>query len=619
MGAGSRSPFADGGTLRLFDKRRLGRVRLDPGSQRPSGPTQERISVRSVPRPGRARYRPGQGPAAGSVGAGGVGNLLADQALWQARLHPRRRVDTLADDELRTLHRALRTATRAAVRHGGVHIPGHAAGVRASVRRRCARCAGYDRLAGMPAKVGEVTPFLVDSGGSKSWLFVKVETDDGLIGWGEVYTQADRDGAMLAHLNEMGRHLVGRNPFAIKHFASVMYLDYALRRPAMDFWSALSGLEQALWDIAGKACGQPVYNLLGGPCRERFACMPMAGPRARPTPDELARCASDVVARGFTALKFDPFTNPWRTHIGRVEEDLAVERVRAVREAVGNDVEILVEVHRRLAPNEAIRVAQRLEPFEPFWFEEPIDAEDMAGLAEVRSRISLPVVTGEALYSKSQFAEVFAQPRRGHPQSGCVQLRRHPGAEGDRRDGRAVARHRRAAQLQQHDRRPGQHAARLGVHPQFSHHRVLRQLRSHGPRDRAHAVRRQGQLIALPTAPGLGIELDEAALRRHPLQARRATPYPLVRRGALSEDHQRHRVPSARHALRVGVSAHRHRRGHPRPGPGLERPAQRARRGGGEPARPAPDRRRSDADRVHLAQAVRRASTRSARSGSSRR
>ena len=142
-------------------------------------------------------------------------------------------------------------------------------------------------------QITQVTPFLVDSGGNKSWLFVKLETDEGLVGWGEAYTQADRDHAMLAHLEEMGRHLVGRTPFAIKHFSSVMYLDYALRRPAMDFWSALSALEQAMWDIVGKACGQPVYNLLGGPCRDRSACTPTAG-QTRQHAGEYA--GSDVVA-----------------------------------------------------------------------------------------------------------------------------------------------------------------------------------------------------------------------------------------------------------------------------------------------------------------------------------
>src|SRR4030088_3475041 len=203
-------------------------------------------------------------------------------------------------------------------------------------------------------QVTQITPYLVDSGSSKSWLFVKVQTDEGLVGWGEAYTQADRDRAMLAHIEEMGRHLIGRSPFAIKHFSSVMYLDYALRRPAMDFWCALSGLEQALWDIVGKACGQPVYNLLGGPCRDRIRVYANGWSEGAKSPDELARAADKVVARGFTALKFDPFSNPWRTHIGRAEEALAVERVKAVREAVGPKVEILVEAHRRLAPNDAL-------------------------------------------------------------------------------------------------------------------------------------------------------------------------------------------------------------------------------------------------------------------------
>src|ERR1041385_6301919 len=253
-----------------------------------------------------------------------------------------------------------------------------------------------------------VTPFLVDTGGSKSWLFVKLDTDEGIVGWGEAYTQSDRDAAMLAHLHEMGRHLVGRSPFAIKHFSSVMFLDYAVRRPAMDFYSALSAIEQAMWDVVGKACGQPVYNLLGGPCRDRIRVYANGWSDRASTPAEFAEQAAAVVARGFTALKFDPFSDPWRTHIGRAAEELAVERVRAVREAVGPAVEVLVEVHRRLAPNEAIRIAHQLEQFDPFWYEEPIDAEDIRGLAEVRRRINLPVVTGEALYSKNQFAEVFA-------------------------------------------------------------------------------------------------------------------------------------------------------------------------------------------------------------------
>jgi galactonate dehydratase len=117
--------------------------------------------------------------------------------------------------------------------------------------------------------------------------------------------------------------------------------------------------------------------------------------------------ATAVIAKGFSALKFDPFPNPWRAYIGKAEEDHAVRRVAAVREAVGPDVEILVEVHRRLAPAQAIRVANRIEEFRPYWYEEPVSARDLDGLAEVKHTIGLPVVTGEELYTKNEFRDVM--------------------------------------------------------------------------------------------------------------------------------------------------------------------------------------------------------------------
>ena len=368
-----------------------------------------------------------------------------------------------------------------------------------------------------PMRVTGVTPFLVDSGGAKSWLFVKVETDTGLIGWGEAYTQQDRDGAMLAHLVEMGRHLVGRSPFAIKHFSSVMYLDYALRRPAMDFWSALSAIEQAMWDIVGKACGQPVYNLLGGACRERIRVYANGWSDRASTPRDFAERACQVGGRGFTALKFDPFNNPWRSHIGRAEEQLAIDRVRAVREAVGPDVEILVEVHRRLAPNEAIRIANRLEQFAPFWYEEPIDAEDMDGLAEVRRRIALPVVTGEALYSKSQFAQVFAQRAADilNPDvcncGGILALKEIASA--------AEPWHVTVSPHNYNSTTVGL-ASTLQVSaciPNFLITEYFVNFEAMGREIAGNTFEVKDSCIELPTAPGLGIELDEAALARHAL------------------------------------------------------------------------------------------------------
>ncbi len=257
-------------------------------------------------------------------------------------------------------------------------------------------------------KITEIKTYLVHPGSGKNWLFVKVETDAGIHGWGEAYTQADRDRSIEVTVQQLRRYLIGRNPFDIKHFTYMAYTDFATRRGSMEFYCALSGIEHALWDICGKATGQPVYNLLGGAARTRIRVY-ANGWGGGGSLENLADAAKAVVARGFTALKFDPFPNPWRAYISRRDEEMAVARVAAVREAVGPDVEILVEVHRRLAPMHAVRVARQLEAYRPYWYEEPVSARDMAGLAEARREINLPIVTGEELYTKAEFRPVFEQ------------------------------------------------------------------------------------------------------------------------------------------------------------------------------------------------------------------
>ena len=143
----------------------------------------------------------------------------------------------------------------------------------------------------------------------KNLLFVKVETDAGLFGWGEAYTQVDRERAIEIYIQELGRYLRGRSPFNIKHFTFTAYTDFASKRGGMDLYSAISGIEQALWDISGKAAGQPVYNLLGGKCRDRIRVYANGWAEAG-TPEALAEKALKVVEIGFTALKFDPFPGP---------------------------------------------------------------------------------------------------------------------------------------------------------------------------------------------------------------------------------------------------------------------------------------------------------------------
>lgn len=360
-----------------------------------------------------------------------------------------------------------------------------------------------------------VRTFLVDPGSHKHWLFVKVETDSGLHGWGECYTQLDRDRAIEAHVHELARYLAGRSPFDIKHFTYVAYTDFGARRGSMDLYSAISGIEQALWDIAGKAAGQPVYNLLGGAFRTRLRVYANGWATAG-EPDGVATQAQAVVRRGFTALKFDPFPGPWRAYIDRRDEDGAVARVRAVREAVGPDVDILVEVHRRLAPGPAIRVAHRMEPYAPFWYEEPVSVRDLGGLLEAKRSIALPVVTGEEIYTKTEFHEVIGRRAADilNPDvcncGGILELREiaamaephHIAVSPHNYNSTTVG---LAATL---------HAA-AGM-PNFLITEYFVNFEAMGAEIARPPFRVDNGYIALPTTPGLGLDLDEDALARHP-------------------------------------------------------------------------------------------------------
>ncbi len=258
-------------------------------------------------------------------------------------------------------------------------------------------------------KIKAVKSFSIHPGWRKNWIFVKVETDEGIVGWGEAYTQYDRDRSVMAHLDELSRYMVGRDPFEIKYFTQMAYDEFGARRGSLEFYSAVSGIEAALWDVVGKALGQPVYNLLGGKVRDKIRVYANGWSYKMYEPDDFARAAVGVVEQGFTAMKFDPLPRPWRTYIPRDHIRHAVKVVKAIRDAVGPDVELLLDIHRRLAPVHAIELAGRLEEFEPYWFEEPCQAENMDAIAEVRAATTIPVVTGENIFAKWGFRQVFDQ------------------------------------------------------------------------------------------------------------------------------------------------------------------------------------------------------------------
>ena len=376
-------------------------------------------------------------------------------------------------------------------------------------------------------RVSRVTPFLTNLGGGKNLLFVKVETDGGPHGWGECYTQTDRDTSILALVEALGRYVVGREAADITHFVHVAYHDFSAKRGAMDFWSAVSGIEQALWDIAGKRHGVPVYELLGGRCRDRIRVY-ANGWYSGKTPAEFAAHAKAMVARGFTALKFDPFPGPWRTHIAREAEEQAIATVAAVREAVGPDVDLLIEVHRRLAPMHAVRIARAMERFRPFWYEEPVSSTNLDALAECRRQIAIPIVTGEELYTRAEFRRVF-------------ELRAADIINPDVCNCGGILELRAIAQMAEpsfvtvsphnYNSTTVGLAATLQVSAAIPNFLITEYFVNFEARGREIAQPGfvvQDGFIAVPTAPGLGIELDEAALARHaggPLRAR-ALPSP---------------------------------------------------------------------------------------------
>ena len=256
-------------------------------------------------------------------------------------------------------------------------------------------------------KITEVECLPVHPGWRKNFVFVRVATDSGHVGWGEAYSQYDRDRPIAAQAEELGRYLVGRDPFRIRHFLQVAFDDYAQRRPSLEYWCAISGLEQALWDVVGKALDQPVHRLLGGAVRDRIRVYANGWSYKMERPDDFARAATEVVRKGFSALKFDPLPRPWRTYVPKAHVRHATAVVRAIRDAVGPDVDLLLDIHRRLAPMHAIDLAHALAPFEPYWFEEPCQVDNLEALAEVRRASRIPVVSGEALYGRADFRRLL--------------------------------------------------------------------------------------------------------------------------------------------------------------------------------------------------------------------
>jgi galactonate dehydratase len=252
---------------------------------------------------------------------------------------------------------------------------------------------------------------LVFNANMRNWIFVKVETDqDGLYGWGEA-TLEWKTAGVVGSIEDISRLLIGEDPFRIEHLYQIMTRQY-FWRPGIEGMSAISGIEQALWDIKGKALGVPVYELLGGRVRDRIRLYNHLGGGQMNVMYEstetgqFAENAIRIRESGYTALKFMavPRTEPVE---GMQQVKQAARYVAAIRDAVGDDMDLMVDLHARTWPAMGVEYCHALEPYGLLFFEEPCSTEDIDATLEVTRKSKIPIATGERLVGKYQFRDLI--------------------------------------------------------------------------------------------------------------------------------------------------------------------------------------------------------------------
>ena len=364
--------------------------------------------------------------------------------------------------------------------------------------------------------------------GGRYWILVKVTTDDGVVGWGECYAAAVGPAAMTAVIADVfERHMAGEDPANVELMARRAYSSGFTQRPDPTVMGAFSGLEIACWDILGKSMGRPVWKLIGGRTNERVRAYSYLYPMAHhgegfwTSPDQHAEAAADAVARGWTAVKFDPagpYTirgghQPAMSDIGK-----SVAMCAAIREAVGDRADILFGTHGQFTASGAVRLGMALVPHHPLWFEEPVPPDDPFAMAEVARAVPIPVATGERLTTLAEFAAVLRlgaasilQPALGRV-GGIHEARKIAAlAQGF---GAQMAPHLYAG--------PVEWAANLHLATAIPNLLIAETIETGFHRDLiGGAITVEDGHVALSDAPGLGIEVDEALARAHPYEGTR--------------------------------------------------------------------------------------------------
>ncbi|MDQ8004166.1 MAG: galactonate dehydratase [Pedobacter sp.] len=354
-----------------------------------------------------------------------------------------------------------------------------------------------------------------------NWVFVKVLTDAGIYGVGES-TLEMRELTVETAIKELERYIVGRDPHDIEAIVHDIYRD-AYWRGGVVLMSALAGVEMALWDIKGKDLGVPVYQLLGGKVRTSVPCYANGWFAGAKQPEEFAEKAKIAVKAGFKALKWDPFGKEYMNIDPKALKE-ALDCIRAVKDAVGDQVHLIIEGHGRFNVPTAVKIGNALAEFDILWFEEPIPPDDKAGIAWVRKKISTPVSGGERLYSKYDFVDYlrmecadYWQPDVSHA-GGIMELKKIA----------SMAEAHYIPICPHNPSGPIANAATLQLAACIPNFYLLETMSNDIPYrneiSTEKVVFENGEML-IGNAPGLGIDINEEAILKYPYEARNLRHY----------------------------------------------------------------------------------------------
>ncbi len=360
-------------------------------------------------------------------------------------------------------------------------------------------------------KVTDVKTFVVDCFRT-NWVFVKVYTDEGICGVGEA-TLENKEHALVGAVDHIRAYLLGKNPLEIEKHWFHIYRD-AYWRGGPVLMSALSAVNIALWDILGKSLGVPVYQLLGGKVNDNVRIYVNGWFAGAKTPEQFAEKAKIAVERGVTAMKWDPFGKAY-LRLSNAELDQALRCVAAVREAVGPNVDLLIEGHGRFDINTGLTIARELEQFKPMWFEEPVPPDNLDALKAVHDRSPVPISAGERLYSRYDYRPFFDKHCADFLQPDVS----HAGGISELMKIAAEAESRYLGFAPHNPSGPVACAATLQLAaacPAFSILEIMYSDVEWRADVTDEALVYHDGVIDIPDKPGLGIEIDEAACLAHP-------------------------------------------------------------------------------------------------------